>query len=60
MAEIVVVNAKRDEHACGGCNLSLTLQQVIAVQTSSDLQLCSSCGRILYRSTPGGAASKGG
>lgn len=60
MAEIVVVNAKRDEHGCGGCNMSLTLQQVIAVQTSSDLQLCSSCGRILYRSAPGGVAGKSG
>lgn len=61
MAEIVVLNAKRDEHACGGCNMSLTLQQVITAQTSSDLQLCSSCGRILYRNVPpGGGTSKGG
>ena len=57
MADIIVVNAKRDEHACGGCNLSLTLQQVIAAKTSAELQLCSSCGRILY---PGTAAGRRG
>ncbi len=48
MAEVIVVNAKRGDYACGGCNLGLTLQQVIGCKERDDLVLCGTCGRILY------------
>lgn len=48
MAEIVVQNAKRNEYGCGGCNMSVTLEQVLGIQSRDDLQVCGSCGMILY------------
>ncbi len=48
MAEIVMLNAKRDEYACGGCNMAVRLQQVIGCKERGDIVLCGSCGRILY------------
>lgn len=48
MARIVLLNAKRHEYTCGGCNISMTLQQVIGCKSADDLVLCGSCGRILY------------
>ncbi len=35
-----------DGNVCGGCNMSLTKQQIIEV-SSADLVLCENCGRIL-------------
>jgi len=35
-----------DGNVCGGCNMSLTKQQIIEV-SSSDIVLCENCGRIL-------------
>ncbi len=51
MAEVLVLDAKRQKHACGGCNMSLTLQQVIGCQQRDDIVLCGSCGKILYSDT---------
>ncbi len=48
MAEVLVLNVKRGEYACGGCNMAMTLQQVIGCKERDDLVLCDSCGRILY------------
>jgi uncharacterized protein len=48
MAPIAVGNAKRKEYCCGGCNMSLTLEQVISVKTRDDVACCPSCGMILY------------
>ncbi|MEE9297076.1 MAG: hypothetical protein V3W34_19210 [Phycisphaerae bacterium] len=53
MAEVLVLDAKRQRHACGGCNMSLTLQQVIGCQQRDDIVLCGSCGKILYSDTSG-------
>lgn len=48
MAEIILLNAKRDEYACGGCHMAVRLQQVIGCKERGDIILCGSCGRIMY------------
>ena len=48
MARVVTLHAKRQEFACAGCNMKVTLQAVNALYTSDDLQLCSNCGRLMY------------
>ena len=53
LAHIGVLNAKRGEHCCTGCNMSITLETVSCLQTRDELQTCPSCGRILYFA-PGG------
>ncbi len=48
LAGIAVVNSKRNEYACAGCNMSVTLEAVLTLQTRDELQMCPSCGMILY------------
>lgn len=48
MALVVKMHPKRDEWACSGCNMKVTLQVVNALQTRDELQLCPVCGRVLY------------
>lgn len=48
MALIRKTHPKRDEFVCEGCNLQITLETVNALQTRDEIQVCSSCGRILY------------
>lgn len=48
MAEVSVLNAKRNEHVCGGCNMALTLEAVLMLRARDDIQMCVSCGKILY------------
>jgi len=48
MAPIVQPDPKRDEYICGGCNMSIPLEQINALQTRDDIQQCNICGRILY------------
>ena len=48
MAEVVRVSTRRDEFVCGGCNMSVTLEMVNQLSSLDELQLCNSCGRILY------------
>ncbi len=38
----------RGDATCGGCHMSLTLQQVASTMKGSDLVQCKACGRILY------------
>jgi predicted nucleic acid-binding Zn-ribbon protein len=57
LAAVEVVNAKRNEYCCGGCNMSVTLQTVLAMRTLDQLQTCGSCGRILYLSASSGMRS---
>ncbi|PIU18548.1 MAG: hypothetical protein COT16_01795 [Elusimicrobia bacterium CG08_land_8_20_14_0_20_44_26] len=38
-----------ENNSCGGCNVSLTMQQINEVM-SSELILCNNCGRLLYKS----------
>ncbi len=53
MAEVMPVNTKRDEYACGSCNMSMTLQQVIGCKERDDIVLCGSCGCIMYLTPEG-------
>jgi predicted nucleic acid-binding Zn-ribbon protein len=38
---------KREEYVCGGCNMSVPLEQVNALRSRDEIQLCNICGRIL-------------
>lgn len=57
MARIIRTNPKRDEYACQGCNMSVTVQQVNALLSRDEAVKCNVCGRILYLET-GAAASR--
>jgi predicted nucleic acid-binding Zn-ribbon protein len=48
MAAVVRLHPKRDEWACSGCNIKVTLEVVNALQTRDDIQVCKVCGRVLY------------
>ena len=52
MAPVTKLRPKRDEWACGGCNMQVTLEVVNALQTRDDILLCNVCGRILYLEAP--------
>lgn len=55
MALISKIHPKRDDFVCQGCNMKITLETVNSLQTRDEIQLCSSCGRILYlESAPAG------
>lgn len=48
MAPIAKAHPKREDYICSGCNMKITLEVVNALQTRDEIQLCKSCGRILY------------
>jgi len=48
MAPIVKAHPKREEYICGGCNMSVTLEQVNSLQSRDEIQVCNCCGRLLY------------
>lgn len=48
MAAVVRTHPKREEFACGGCNMSVNVERVNALMTRDDPLCCSICGRILY------------
>ena len=52
MAPVSKLRPKRDEWACGGCNMKVALEVVNALQTRDDILLCNVCGRILYLDAP--------
>jgi uncharacterized protein len=56
MAMLHRTNPKREEYACQGCNMSVTLEQVNAILSRDEAILCNTCGRILYVNAP--AASR--
>ena len=51
MAPVTKLHPKREEYACTGCNLNVTLEVVNVLHKGDELQLCSSCGRVLYLET---------
>ncbi|MFO0971910.1 MAG: C4-type zinc ribbon domain-containing protein [Phycisphaerae bacterium] len=55
MAEVTRTNPRKEEFVCGGCNMSVTLQQVNEIISKDDPIMCKTCGRILYleRATAG-------
>lgn len=57
MGELVRLHPKREEYACGGCNMTLTREQVSALRSRDEIQTCGTCGRILHLTlTPPGRA----
>ena len=59
LALIAQAHPKRAEYNCTGCNMSLTLETVNALQSSGDaVQVCQTCSRILYLDLPAGAAAE--
>jgi len=48
MAEVSKAPGRGATYNCGGCNMSLTLEVVNALQSRDDVQKCDTCGRILY------------
>jgi len=51
MALVMKLHPKREEYACTGCNLNVTLEVINILHKGDALQLCSSCGRVLYLET---------
>lgn len=52
MARLVRTHPKREEYACHGCNMSVTLEQVNTILSRDEAILCNTCGRILYLNAP--------
>lgn len=48
MSPVTKLHPKRDEYACEGCNMKVTLEIVSALRSRDEIQLCPVCGRILY------------
>lgn len=48
LARVVQPHPKRQEFMCDGCNMSVTLEQFVTLRAGSDIQLCNSCGRVLF------------
>lgn len=48
MAPVVKLHPKREDWACSGCNMKVTLEMVNALQTKDDILFCHMCGRVLY------------
>lgn len=48
LANVEQVHPKRPEYICSGCNMSLTLETINALQTKDIVVQCQTCSRILY------------
>ena len=48
MAQVRRFHHKREDYVCGGCNMKITLETLNSLHTRDEIQLCDSCGRILY------------
>lgn len=48
MVPIVKIHPRRDEYICSGCNMTITLEVVAALQLRDEVQSCKTCGRILF------------
>lgn len=58
MAVIMRTHPRRQEYACEGCNMSITIEQVNNVLSRDEAVLCNVCGRILYAEASTTAAGK--
>ncbi len=47
LAFVVIVDAKRGEHSCGGCYMAIPLELVNSLMSRDEVVNCPSCGRIL-------------
>ncbi len=57
MAIIHRAHPKRAEFTCGGCNMSVPLETINALQSRDDVQQCPNCLRILYLEAPVGVSA---
>ena len=48
LARVLQPHLKQQEFICSGCNMSVTLEQYVVLQAGSDIQVCQSCGRVLF------------
>jgi len=48
LAEVHVLNLKRGEFTCSGCNMTITLETALNLRVRDDIKTCPSCGMILY------------
>ncbi len=48
LARVVQPHPKRQEFICDGCNMSVTLEQYVVLQAGNEIQVCHSCGRVLF------------
>ncbi len=48
LARVVQPHPKRQEFMCDGCNMGVTLEQFATLRSGSDIQVCNSCGRVLF------------
>lgn len=58
MAKLVRTHPRRAEYACGGCHMSVTIEQVNAILSRDDAVLCATCGQILYLNAPATARTR--
>lgn len=56
MAMLVRTHPRRQEYACEGCNMAVTIEQVNNVLSRDEAVLCNFCGRILFSETPSATA----
>ena len=47
LATVVQSHPRRQEYICNGCNMNVTLEQYLALQTRDEIQQCNTCGRVL-------------
>ena len=52
MAQVMQRHPRRLEFSCNGCNMTVTLEQVNALKSRDDIQVCNVCGRILFLEAP--------
>jgi predicted nucleic acid-binding Zn-ribbon protein len=48
LVELVRLHPKREEYACSGCNITVTLEHIMTLKSRDEVQFCGMCGRILY------------
>ncbi len=48
LAEVLKIHPKREEYACGGCNMQIPLDSVNTLRSRDEIRFCASCGRIHY------------
>jgi len=58
MAQVEQTHPRRAEYICSGCNMSITLETINALQSRDDIQVCHICSRILYLDSSAGVAAR--
>lgn len=58
MAAVEQPHPRRAEYICSGCNMSLTLETINALQSRDDVQVCVVCSRILYLDVAAGVPTR--